>query len=214
MFGFVVEGAGGFVEDNDVSLFVEGAGDTNALALPSGEADPAFANVGFVFFWPGFDDVGNLCLLSGFFDTIEVNVVFWEAKGYVFFYGAVGQEDGLRDMSYMGLPCTVVTCSYRLFVNFEGTLCGLQETHDDVEQGTFTTTGYTNKANAAAFANGEMKIFKHIWCIRGIAEQEVFDINLMLEWDWLCWRLVGIVGHRLIEQFERILQGGLASLDG
>ena len=110
LFGFVVEGAGGFVEDDDVGLFVECTGDADALALASGEADAAFADEGFVFFWPAFDDVGYLCLLCGLLDEGVIDLRFWYAKGYVFFDGAVGKEDGLGDVCNMCLPCAVVAC--------------------------------------------------------------------------------------------------------
>ena len=110
LFGIVVEGAGGFVEDDDVGLLVECAGDADALALASGEADAAFADEGFVLFWPGFDDAGYLCLLCGLLDEGVVDLRFWDAKGYVFFDGAVGEEDGLGDVGDMSLPCPVVGC--------------------------------------------------------------------------------------------------------
>ncbi len=90
LFGFVVEGAGGFVEDDDVGLFVECAGDADALALASGEADAAFADVGFVLFGPTFDDVGNLCLLCCLLDEGVVDFRFWYNKGDVHFDGTIG----------------------------------------------------------------------------------------------------------------------------
>ena len=67
LFGFVVEGAGGFVEDYYVGLFVEGSGYSYSLALASGEADASFAYEGLVFFGPGFDDIGDLGLLGCLF---------------------------------------------------------------------------------------------------------------------------------------------------
>ena len=39
-FGSVVKGAGCFVQDKNVRLFVEGTGQTNALALTTGEPKP------------------------------------------------------------------------------------------------------------------------------------------------------------------------------
>ena len=90
LFGFVVEGAGGFVEDYYVGLFVKGPCYTYALALTAGEADAAFAYEGVVFFGPGFDDICNLSLLSGVFYEGQVNFIYWYSKGYVFLDGAVG----------------------------------------------------------------------------------------------------------------------------
>ena len=111
LFGFVVEGAGGFVEDDDACLLVEGPSDADALALASGEADAAFANIGLILLRPAFDDVGNLCLAGGLLDTIVVDFRFWNAKGDVVFDGAVSEEDGLGHMGNMCLPCPVVVCA-------------------------------------------------------------------------------------------------------
>ena len=74
LFGFVVKGAGCFVEDDYVGLFVEGSGYADTLALAAGETDATFANEGFVFFRPGFDNIGYFCLLSCFFDSIEIDI--------------------------------------------------------------------------------------------------------------------------------------------
>jgi hypothetical protein len=49
-FGFGVEGAGGFVEDEDARVGEDGARDRDALALAAGELDAAFADDGVVAF--------------------------------------------------------------------------------------------------------------------------------------------------------------------
>ena len=158
LFGVVVEGAGGFVEDYDVGLFVEGSGYADPLALASGEADAAFAYVGFVFFWPGFDDVGYLCLPGGLLDLLVVDFIFWDAEGYVFFDGAVGEEDGLGNVGYVRLPGSMVGCGDGLFVYLEGASSGLQEAHDDVEQGAFAAAGDADEAYATAFFYCEVQV--------------------------------------------------------
>ena len=40
-----------------------------------------------------------------------VNFIYGDSKGYVFLDGAVGQEDGLRNVGYMGLPVAGVVSS-------------------------------------------------------------------------------------------------------
>lgn len=47
VFGLGVEGGGGFVEDEKRGIVVEGAGQADALALATGEANPALADEGF-----------------------------------------------------------------------------------------------------------------------------------------------------------------------
>ncbi len=90
LFGVVVEGAGGFVEDDDVGLLVEGSGNADTLALTSGEADATFANEGIVLLRAAFDDVGYLCLLCGLLDEGVVDFRFWYNKGDVHFDGTIG----------------------------------------------------------------------------------------------------------------------------
>jgi hypothetical protein len=170
LFGIVVEGAGGFVEDDDVGLFVECAGDADALALASGEADAAFADEGFVLFRPAFDDVGNLCLLCCLLDEGVVDFRFWDAKGYVFFDGAVGKEDGLGDVGNMCLPCAVVGCSQGLCVDLYGAGGGLQEAHDEVEQGAFAAAGDADEADAAAFGYAQVKVVEYQGRLPGVTE--------------------------------------------
>ena len=104
-------------------MFVEGPGYADALALASGEADAAFANVRFVFFRPGFDYVGDLCLTSGLLDSLVVYFRFADSEGYVFFNSTVGEEDGLGDVGDMSLPGTVVTCGDGFAVNLEIAIC-------------------------------------------------------------------------------------------
>ena len=108
LFGFVVEGAGGFIEDYYVGLFIEGPGYAYSLALTSGEADASFADVGFVFFWPGFDDVGYLGLSGSLFNSLAIDFIFGHPKGYVFFDGTISKKYSLGNMGNMGLPCPVV----------------------------------------------------------------------------------------------------------
>ena len=111
MFGIIVEGAGGFVEDDNISLLVKCPGDADALTLTTGEADTAFADESFVFFRPGCYDVGYLSLLSCLLDSVAIDFIFGHAKGNVFFDGAISKKDGLRNVCYMGLPCPVVGCA-------------------------------------------------------------------------------------------------------
>ena len=50
LLGIVVEGAGGFVEDDDIRLFIECSGYANSLTLTTGEADATFTDIRFIFF--------------------------------------------------------------------------------------------------------------------------------------------------------------------
>ncbi len=57
LFTFVVEGAGGFIKNNDGRVFEEHARDAEALLLPTGQLYPALADVGVVTVWQTHDEV-------------------------------------------------------------------------------------------------------------------------------------------------------------
>jgi hypothetical protein len=65
-------------------LLIKGAGNADTLALTTREADATFANKGLVFLRPAFNAVGNLSLLGGLPDALEVDLVYGHAKGNVF----------------------------------------------------------------------------------------------------------------------------------
>ena len=133
LFGFIVQRASGFVKDDDIGPLVEGAGNTDALALTTREADAALADKGLVLLGPAFNAVGNLRLLCGLPDALGVDLVHGYAKGNVFFNTAVGQKYGLRHMSNMGLPGAVICGHHRLAINLQGAIGWLKQAHDDIE---------------------------------------------------------------------------------
>lgn len=122
LFGFVVQCAGGFVKYDDIGLLVKGAGNADALALTTREADAALTDKGLVLLGPAFNAVGNLRLLCGLPDALGVDLVYGHAKGNVFFNAAVGQKYGLRHMSDMGLPGAVICGRHRLAINLQGAI--------------------------------------------------------------------------------------------
>ena len=213
LFGIVVEGAGGFVEDDDVGLLVKCTGDADALALASGEADATFADESFVFFRPGCYDVGYLSLLSCLLDSVAIDFIFGHAKGNVFFDGAISKKDGLGNVSNMRLPCPVVGRGQGFCVDLDGAGCWLQEAHDEVEQGAFAAAGDTDEASATAFGYLQVEVVEYQRCLIGVTEREVVQINLFQERKRLGWWLINIIGQGLVEQFERVEQGYLTALN-
>ena len=139
-------------------------------ALASGEADASFANVGFIFFWPSFDDVGNLSLLSGLLDSCVIDFIWSNSKGYVFFDGAVGEKDGLRDVGNMGLPCTIIDCVDGFCIYFKCTFGWRKQSHDDIEQSAFTAAGDADEAYSTAFFYVKVKVFDDKWRLWGVTK--------------------------------------------
>lgn len=52
-----IDGAGGFIKDEQTGLDEEGASEAHELALSDGEVDTAFANLGLETFWESLDEV-------------------------------------------------------------------------------------------------------------------------------------------------------------
>ena len=139
-------------------MLVECSGYAYSLALASGEADASFAYECLVFFGPGFDDVGDLGLLGGLLDKGVVDFIYRDSEGYVFLDCAVGQEDGLGYVGYVDLPVAgVVYCDF-LIIDFKGSLVGLEQSHDYIEEGAFAAPGEAYKADAATFGDGKVEV--------------------------------------------------------
>ena len=102
-FCFVVQGAGGFIKDNNIGLLVKGASDTDTLSLSSRQAYSALSYTGLVLIWPGIDGLGDLCTESGVPDAIMIDIFSGNTKSYVFFNTTVRKKNGLRNMRNMSL---------------------------------------------------------------------------------------------------------------
>lgn len=78
LFGFGVQGRGGFVEEDDPRIFQDCTGDGNALFLASGETETAFADFGAVLVGEGHDFVVDpssaACFVHHFVGGICVGV--------------------------------------------------------------------------------------------------------------------------------------------
>ena len=94
-FGLGVEGAGGFVEDEDARVGENGAGDGDALALAAGELDAALADDGVVAFGEALGELVDAGDAAGFHELLLGGVGAGEAD--VFADGAVEEEGLLED---------------------------------------------------------------------------------------------------------------------
>jgi hypothetical protein len=106
-------------------LLVQSAGNTDSLTLAARGADAALTDKCLILLGPALDAVNDLRLLRGLPDPLMVDLVFGHAKGYVFFNAAISEKDGLRYMSDMGLPGTVVANCDGLAFNLQHTIGGL-----------------------------------------------------------------------------------------
>src|SRR3990167_2158418 len=89
-FGFIVEGAGGFVKNQDARVVQQGTGDGNALALPTGQVAALFAHQGVIAFGQVEDEFVGTCKLRGTNHGLHRYAGIGE--GNVFPHAAVEQE--------------------------------------------------------------------------------------------------------------------------
>ena len=90
LLGFIVQRTSGFIKDDDIGLLIQGASDTNTLALTAREADATLTDKGLISLGPALYAVSNLCLLCSQLNTLMIDPVFRHAKGDVLFDAAVG----------------------------------------------------------------------------------------------------------------------------
>ena len=68
-------------------------------------------------------------------------------------------------VGYMGLPVSGIVCCDFLTIDFEGSLVGLEQSHDDIEEGAFAAAGETYEADAATFRDCEVQVVEYqgVW---------------------------------------------------
>ena len=104
VFGFGIEGAGGLVQNEQGRVLEQGAGDGDALLLPAGEPDPAFADGRFVALGQFGDEAVGIGGPCGGAHALHVRRPGRIAPvGDVFSDGRVEQEGVLRHHRY-GTP--------------------------------------------------------------------------------------------------------------
>ena len=80
LLGFVVEGTGGFVTNENAAAFVERASDANTLTLTTRKPDAVLSNRRFVTSRIGLDEPGNLRLLRRPTHTVHIYATFRPSK--------------------------------------------------------------------------------------------------------------------------------------
>src|SRR5690606_2248566 len=105
----VVEGAGGFVEYNDVRIAVKCSRNTNALTLTAAKANTSLTDHCVVTVRQFIhNEVIDLRDLSSVAHGFHVDLIPWYTKGNVLRHRGVRQKNVLRDVSDALLPCLQV----------------------------------------------------------------------------------------------------------
>ena len=122
--GCSVEGAGGFVENEDFRVAEDGAGEADALALASAETDASLADDSVVVFGQRLDEIVKRCNARGLADLIVVGLFVRYAECDVPAYRIVAQIDLLRDVADLSAPGMDIGGSYGSVVDEHSPLLG------------------------------------------------------------------------------------------
>eukprot|EP00903_Cladosiphon_okamuranus_P003719 g3717.t1 len=155
-FGGVVEGGGGFVEQEDGWIPEEGPCDGDALFFSSGKADAAFSGGGFETFGEGADKFGGVgCLEDGPEFGIGGVVL---GEGEVFAQRGVEEEGVLGDEA--GVVAEPFLGDFRDGVSIEQDFTGggFVEAGEEVEQGGFPRSGGADEGDGLAGEGGEVDV--------------------------------------------------------
>src|SRR5690606_30867266 len=137
----VIEGAGGFVEYDDVRIAVQGPRNADALTLTAAKANTSFTDHRVVTVRQFIHHkVIDLRDLSSIAHGLHVDIILRYTKGNVLRHRGVRQKNVLRDVSDALLPCLQVRLVDDDAVDHNLAFLGLKQAEDDVYKRRFTGT--------------------------------------------------------------------------
>ena len=154
--GLGVEVARGFVEDEELRLLEEGAGDGDALFLAAGEADAVLAEPGLVALGQLFDRVVDLGGAAGGDDLLEARVRARHAEVVV---DGAGEEDGLLRHDAEGLAQLVRReVAQVAAVELDAAVARLIEAEQELRERALSASRRSGDHDEAAGAEGVVEV--------------------------------------------------------
>jgi hypothetical protein len=173
--GLGIEGGGGLVEDEELRLVVEGAGEADALALAAGEADAAFADDCFKATGKTvLDESEDLGGGGGAFEGGGVDFLFGQAEGDVGGDRVIDEEDFLRHVTDAAAPCAALVGAERGVIDKDAAGAGDVEAEDEIDEGGLAAAGGADNAERGVFGDAERELVDHRFFRAGVVEAEVF----------------------------------------
>ena len=139
--GGLVERARRLVEDEQARPAVEGAGEADALALAAGEPDAALADMGLEALGQAGEEGVELGGAHRRVEPLRVHPLGLAREGDVGGDRVVGEVDGLGDVGEAGLPGGPAGGVERPAVDQDRAFVGLEQAHQQVEQGRLAAAG-------------------------------------------------------------------------
>ncbi|HEY1605960.1 MAG TPA: hypothetical protein VGF77_10230 [Allosphingosinicella sp.] len=178
--GLVVEGAGRFVEDQHLRPFVEGAGDSDPLALAARQADAALADLGRIALRQPLDEIVDMGGAGAGAHALPVDGGSRHAEGDIGGDALVDEEDGLGNMGERRLPARPRFGIERFAVHPDRARVRLEQAHQQVEQRALPAPRRAGDADAAAALDDEADV-AHGETGFAISEGDAVERDLALE---------------------------------
>ena len=172
LFGAVVERRGRLVEEENVGLFVECAGDPDPLPLPAGKTVTGLSDRRIHPLRERCDELVEFGGPDGFTGTFAVDLLRLFAEGNVFEQRSVGQKDVLRDVSDRILPHPAILFGER--VSVDGDFSGRRavKSQQQVEKGRLAGTRCPLYADVFPLADRQREVVQNLHTLRVILESE------------------------------------------
>ena len=157
---FGVEGAGGFVKDEDGRVFEHGAGYAEALALSTAEGDAAVAYVGVV----ALGQLGDEFVGVGYggCTTHMFRTVVSASEGYVVGHSVVEKDAVLRHKAYLCAQAVDVEVSHGVAVNEYVALGAVVKSGQEVNKSGFARPRGTYDCDGLPAGDVEVDVAEHI----------------------------------------------------
>ena len=152
-FGFRVHAGGGFVEDQDLRLVGQGAGERDELLLAGGERRAALADFFVEALGQGADEVGEVHVFGGLFDVCVLNALGAEAD--ISADGSAEQEWILKDDAEAAAQVGEVHFFDIDAVDSDGAFLDVVETHQQGDERGLAGAGVADYGDGFAGLDGE-----------------------------------------------------------
>src|SRR5579859_2950064 len=158
--GGAVDGAGRVVEHQDARVGQQGAGDGDALALPTRKGDTALANQRLVAVFEALDEAAGLRIARRLLDGLPVGILS-QAIGDILGDGAREEEDVLLDARYLRAQGIKAPISHVYAVHQNAPLIDIVDAVDQSGERAFARAGLTNDGNGLPRQRVERDVFQH-----------------------------------------------------
>ena len=173
----LVQGAGRLVQHEDQGLAVEGAGEPDALPLPSGEPRTPLPDGGAVALGALLDEPVGAGELRRLDHALHVHLVGGDAERDVLREGAVPQVDRLGNMGDARPPVPNEVTLQRLIADEDRALRRLLQSHQEVREGGLAAPGGPHEADGSPSRDLEVNAPEHLAGRSGVPEGEPLTLD-------------------------------------